>query len=222
MSPRIKWDTEWIFERFESANSIKDLSAEYNEAHGTDICYRTFKGFCQRQGLRKSNLTSEQDAFIKEMYPALGTVALTEAFNKRFQTNKTQMQMRSLVCNRKLTITDEKLYYDCRINKRGCKYEIGEMTQGWHRPYVKVSENKFIRAERYVWEQENGTIPKGYKVIHLDGNPANYSIENLQAIPPAYCAKLCRNKLYSHHPLITKGAIMCLELQDKIAKETKQ
>lgn len=222
MSPRIKWDVEWVHERFASANSIKDLLEEYNEAHGTDICYRTFKGFCQRQGLRKCNLTAEQDAFIKEMYSLLGTVALTEAFNKRFHTSKTQRQMRSLVGNRNLTITDKALYLDCRVNKRGCKYKIGEMTKGWKQPYVKVAENRFVRAERYVWEQANGKIPKGYKVIHLDGDSANHSAENLQAIPPAYCAKLCRNKLYSHHPLITKGAIMCFELQDRIAKETKR
>ena len=222
MSPRIKWDVEWVLERFESAESIKDLLAEYNEAHGTDIGYRTFKGFCQRQGLRKSRLTAEQDAFIREMYPMLGTVALTEAFNERFYTGKTPRQMRSLVGNRGLKILDEDIYRRCRNECRDRKYEIGEMTQGWQQPYVKVGENKFVRIERYLWEQKNGEIPKGYRVIHLDGNSENYNIENLQAIPSAYCAKLCRNKLYSHHPLITKGAIMCFELQDKIAKENEQ
>ena len=187
MSPRIKWDVEWVLERFESAESIKDLLAEYNEAHGTDIGYRTFKGFCQRQGLRKSRLTAEQDAFIREMYPMLGTVALTEAFNERFYTGKTPRQMRSLVGNRGLKILDEDIYRRCRNECRERKYKIGEM-----------------------------------RVIHLDGDSENYNIENLQAIPSAYCAKLCRNKLYSHHPLITKGAIMCFELQDKIAKENRQ
>lgn len=218
---RINWDAEWVLEHFDSATSLKDLCKEYNAEHGTDICYRSFKGFCQRRGMKKSKLTEEQDQFIRDNYPTLGGVKLTEAYNSKFGTQKTYRQMKSLVNNRKLTIADEEVFRDCRVNKRGCKYQIGEVSEGWQEPYVKVGENKFVAAGRYMYEQANGEVPKGYMVIHLDGDIQNYSLGNLQAIPKAYTAKMMRNKLWSHHPTITKGAIMLCELQEKIEGMTK-
>lgn len=218
MNPRfIAWDAEWIFERFDDAPTIKDLAEEYNKAHGTEICYRTFKGFCQRNGLMKCKLTKEQDTFIRENYSTMGVKRLAEAFNEKFHTHKTYEQMRRLACNRKLTIADDEVYNACR-HDRGCKYEIGDRTIGWQEPYVKVGENKFVHADRYDWEQAYGKLPKDYRVIHLDGNRGNHNLDNLQAIPLAYSAKLMRNKLYSHRPEITKGAIMLFELQEKIER----
>ena len=36
-----------------------------------------------------------------------------------------------------------------------------------------------IRLHRYVWEKENGPVPDGYHVHHVDGNPDNNEIANL-------------------------------------------
>lgn len=216
---RIEWDVEWMLEHFESASSLKELCTDYNKDHGTDIGYNAIRGFFQRRGMKRCNLTEEQDLFIRENYPRLGVSKLTESFNKYFGTNKTYQQMRALVNNRKLTIADEQVYKECRANKRGCKYEVGEMTQGWQEPYVKVGENRFIHLDRYNFEQKYGKLPKGYKVIHLDGDPHNHKIENLEAISPYCSAIMARNKLFSCHPIVTKGAIMCCELQEKIVSK---
>ena len=203
---RIEWDEAWIVANFHASPSLQELNRKYNETHGTKICYRTFRGFCQRRGLKKCNLTEEQDAFIRNNYATMGGKMLTEAFNKAFNTNKSYKQIRALVNNRKLTIADESLYKDCRINKRGIKYEVGDVTQGWCEPYVKVGKDKFVKASRYVYE----------KVVHLDGDLNNYGIENLQAIPNSYNAIMMRNGLWSHNPTLTKGALMLCELREKI------
>ncbi len=38
---------------------------------------------------------------------------------------------------------------------------------------------KDVKLHRYIWEQKNGAIPKGYQLHHIDGNKKNYHIENL-------------------------------------------
>lgn len=46
--------------------------------------------------------------------------------------------------------------------------------------YIKVAEpNKWMLYSRYVYEQNFGPIPEGYKVKHLDGNPNNFEPDNL-------------------------------------------
>ena len=40
-----------------------------------------------------------------------------------------------------------------------------------------------VRLHVYVWETERGPIPEGYHVHHIDHNPDNNEIENLQLIP---------------------------------------
>jgi len=39
-------------------------------------------------------------------------------------------------------------------------------------------------THRYVWEQHNGKIPKGYYIHHKDGDSFNNKIENLELISP--------------------------------------
>lgn len=39
---------------------------------------------------------------------------------------------------------------------------------------------KHFSVHRIVWESFNGEIPKGYEIDHIDGNPHNNSLNNLQ------------------------------------------
>lgn len=39
-----------------------------------------------------------------------------------------------------------------------------------------------VRLHRYIWEEENGEIPKGYHVHHIDGNKDNNTLNNLGLI----------------------------------------
>lgn len=48
--------------------------------------------------------------------------------------------------------------------------------------YIRVAEGKFELLHRFMWEQINGKIPEGYKVVFKDGNQANVCIENLELV----------------------------------------
>jgi endogenous inhibitor of DNA gyrase (YacG/DUF329 family) len=39
-----------------------------------------------------------------------------------------------------------------------------------------------VRLHIYVWEKYNGKVPKGYHVHHIDHNPDNNEIENLELV----------------------------------------
>lgn len=50
--------------------------------------------------------------------------------------------------------------------------------------YVFVQLNsKIYRVHRIVWALHNGEIPDGYVINHIDSDPSNNAIENLEAVP---------------------------------------
>lgn len=51
--------------------------------------------------------------------------------------------------------------------------------------HVWDGTNKRVRRPRKVYEEHHGPIPKGYVVIHLDGNKHNDDPANLKAISRA-------------------------------------
>lgn len=213
---RIEWDVAWVKNNFEKCDSIKALNALYNKEHGTDICYRTFKGFCQRQGYKKVNLTKAQVELIRENYPKYGAAKTADIFNSTFNTNKTPAQIKRFAHYRHLKITDKRVYENLRVNKRGCKYKVGEVSRGWSEPYVKVNDTKWVKEHIYNYTQAYGGVPKDCVILHLDKDAYNNSIENLVAIPKRHTAKLARNHLYSYNATVTKAALMLMELEDKI------
>ena len=55
--------------------------------------------------------------------------------------------------------------------------------------YIKIGISSGSRASikqwlahRYIWTEANGAIPNGYDVDHIDFNPSNNKIENLQLV----------------------------------------
>lgn len=47
---------------------------------------------------------------------------------------------------------------------------------------ARKDTKKPVRLHIYVWEHYNGPVPKGYHVHHIDHNPDNNEIENLQLL----------------------------------------
>lgn len=77
-----------------------------------------------------------------------------------------------------------------KLRESRTKFKVGETIstkcQGVY-DLVKVSDapgkTRYMRKNRYVYEQAYGPVPDDYCVIFLDGNPQNYSLDNLRAVP---------------------------------------
>lgn len=58
---------------------------------------------------------------------------------------------------------------------------------------IKVGERKWKRYAQYIWEQANGPMPKGHRVMHLDNDQMNCDLSNLKLMTAkeglAYAAK---------------------------------
>ena len=50
---------------------------------------------------------------------------------------------------------------------------------------TETGEKKGMRYYRYIWEINNGPIPKGIHIHHIDGNHNNHSIDNLAMVTPS-------------------------------------
>jgi len=47
--------------------------------------------------------------------------------------------------------------------------------------YMMTGKKTYLH--RMIWESQNGPIPKGFDIHHIDGNKLNNCIENLECIP---------------------------------------
>lgn len=84
---------------------------------------------------------------------------------------------------------------------------------------VKVENGKRwkLRA-RLVWEEHNGPIPEGMRVIHLDGNKENDAIENLALCSFAESFNAVRAGLIEGEPELNKAVINLEKLKIRLSK----
>jgi uncharacterized protein YbdZ (MbtH family) len=71
--------------------------------------------------------------------------------------------------------------------------------------YYSLTTNERTLMHRYVWQKENGKIPKGWDIHHKNENKADNRIENLECL-----SKSEHTRLYSpHNNQYTKGRKKC-------------
>lgn len=57
------------------------------------------------------------------------------------------------------------------------------LREGYQRAFVKIAEpNKWRERAKVVWEEANGPLVYGCVIHHIDHNPINDAIENLQML----------------------------------------
>lgn len=71
--------------------------------------------------------------------------------------------------------------------------------------WIKVAEPKLWRQKRrVVWEQVNGPIPRGHKIIYKDRNRLNTDLSNLMLVTDAELAMMKTKGLYTDQPELTE------------------
>lgn len=86
---------------------------------------------------------------------------------------------------------------------------------------IKVSEKQWVYKQRYIYEQHYGKIPKGYKVVFLNGDKTDYSIENLAIAPSKDVFIMYRQELNSTNAEATKLGLQVIQLINKTNEKTE-
>jgi hypothetical protein len=86
--------------------------------------------------------------------------------------------------------------------------------------FIRISLSKWIPLLHYNWEEQNGPVPKGFNLIHKDGNTMNCDASNGLLLSNA---DLMRRNSYQNYPVPIAKAIQLLgALQRQINKRQKQ
>ncbi|HDS1208901.1 TPA: HNH endonuclease [Shewanella algae] len=210
--------------------SIADTARLFNYAFGTSKSEKEIKSCIKNHGIKCGRVTGsinkgklrlftrEQFEWVEENYKQLSLPQLTEAFNLKFGTERTEKQIRSFTRNHGI-----KSGRTGRFEKGSDSWNKG--MKGWqaggnakktqfkkgniplnHRPVgservnvdgyieIKVSEpNKWRLKHRVVWEHHNQQIQPGQMIWFRDNDPKNCSIDNLMLVTRAQHAVV--NKL---------------------------
>lgn len=87
---------------------------------------------------------------------------------------------------------------------------------------IKVKEpNKWQLKHRFIYEKANGKIPKGTKLIFLDGNRFNFELSNLQIITCEQSLIMNQNHYFTTNKNLTKTGVIVSNLMSKTREKTR-
>lgn len=232
-SRSVRWHDDWIRQNYLSYPSYEAMVRDYNRIFDDHVTKAGMNNHCRlKLGLKKPRMncrhyTDEQIEWLKENLPKFGRNETCRMFNERFNESRTVRAMKSFTMMYGVKVNEEvwKAHVTYNVNKDKLK-DVGTERIDHGRAVVKCEDGKWRYKNRIVYEQQNGRIPKGHCVVHLDNDPLNCKADNLMAVPHRIMSMMAGGDMYSEHPLITKTAIQWCVLADLLkqqgVKETKQ
>lgn len=187
--------------------------------------------------------------FIKEQAKGKSNAALTDLVNKTFNTTYTQKQVTCYKKNNHISSGLSGQFVSGQLNKyrtpKGTYAKGSE--KGWFkkgtlpqnlRPvgserfnsdfgYVMIKTahpNKWELKHKVIWQERYGEIPEGYKLMFLDMDRTNVTLENLILVENEELLMANRKKLRFHDPEVTKTGVILsrLMVQTKRLEKEKQ
>ena len=180
--------------------------------------------------------TPEERTFFQSFVPGHSHKEIQEEFTARFGWEISRSQVSGYIKNHHLntgrTGRFEKGQVSHNKGKKGLRApgcEKGWFSKGHtpknHKPVgserlskdgyweIKIAEpNKWRLKHLAIWEQHNGSIPKGSCIIFLDGNTSNLDIKNLMMIRRRDLVRMNQSKLFSDIPEVTEAGAHVAEL----------
>ncbi|QIK85840.1 HNH endonuclease [Erysipelothrix sp. HDW6B] len=91
---------------------------------------------------------------------------------------------------------------------------------------IKVSDERYSYKNwkpkhRVVWESVNGPVPKGHRIIFLDRDKQNVSIENLMLVNFGTSAVMSKKNLFHSEPEVTKSGALISSIEILTNKKSK-
>lgn len=103
---------------------------------------------------------------------------------------------------------------------------IGTITTRSEYKWIKIrdgyQEKNWMLLHRYVWEQANGPIPKGYRIMFRDGNPLNCSLDNLKLVDEKVIAIAATRFGMSNDAELNEAILKAAELKIAIADKKRR
>lgn len=163
---------EYLYENAPTLSRVQ-LTAGFNARFGTKKSVSTIKSWCNRRGIHNGN-----DGRFKDGHRSWQTGLQGEEYRKHYTKESWEKSRSGLVP------IEQKYQEGDLIIRHGLPafYKSGDAG-------VKI-DDRIEYASTAVWERTNGKLPDNMKLIHLDGDVMNYSLDNLRAIPKSWLSDL--------------------------------
>ena len=214
-----KEQNEWLINnRYNYTN--KELVVEFEKRFNCKKNKDALRTYCTKclnlpAKIEMFKYTKEQDEWLMENRQNYNRQQLTKLFNEKFNCNLNWDAL-----SKHMTVT-LKLY---RKNIGFKALPINTITtDSSNRVRIKTNDAMYSKIENWellshhIWKKHYGEVPKGYKIIFLDGNKNNFDINNLRCVSPSTMTKLGRRKWYGKD-VITQVGIKCCELEELLSK----
>ena len=198
-----------------------------------------------RKNPYSNTFPKEITSYIQKNFKGIGPKEMTEKLNKKFKKQYTKAQLKNYYANHGLNSGLTGHFEKGNIPLNGFKsgelppksiehqFKKGHKPVNW-RPvgservnvdgYVEIKTaepNTWQLKQKVVWETKNGRVPDGCKIIFLDGNKENVSIENLAIVSNDEMLEMNRNGLRYDDPEATKTGILIAKVNRAAAKLQK-
>ena len=85
-------------------------------------------------------------------------------------------------------------------------------------PYFPGRRGYYMPKQRYLWEKENGPIPKGMVLRCVDGNKQNFDLNNWRVITKGMNARLNQRGYDTVPPEMRETAWLQAQIVDKVGR----
>lgn len=200
--------------------------------------------------MHRNEFSQDQHAFLRKIVPGRLATEITVLFNQKFGLDVTPEVIRSWKQNHHVTsgidTTFKKGYIPpnkgkhVQVDNRSKETQfkngnipsntlpvgtIVKRTDGylWQKIRDDVpSRQCWKQYAHIVWQTAYGPLPAKHKLIFLDGNRSNCSLDNLALISNAAHARMAHNHYFSTDPELTKLGIANAELITKSSKAKRK
>lgn len=156
-------------------------------------------------------INKEHEDFICQNYLGKRNKELTQILNDKYKTNFTIKQVKWVKYKHKL---------NSQLVKRNEPLGSEKIKNGYI--FVKTGQpQQWVEKQRYIYELAYGKIPKDCKIMFLDDDITNFSLDNLVLVKNSEALFVNKNQYSNHGREIKETAINIAKLNTKI-KEVGQ
>lgn len=184
--------------------------------------------------------------YIQENHKGVGHIEMAQRLNEKFGTNYKASQINSYYGNHGLSSGlsgyFKKGHVPVNKGKKG-EYPAG-CEKGWFQKGHESLNRRELGSERVdrdgytlvktkeprtwtpkhkvLWIEANGPVPKGSKLVFLDGDKSNITLNNLTLVTDSELLLMNRNDLIYEDPELTKTGVNIARVLDKVHGRKKE